>query len=285
MAKTVKKPQRQSRAKKTPLKSRAKKPNKTKDQNKATGRSVENNNDEEAEDVEDQALKDDDAEDYMAVDDDDEPLEIDQDIADDGENKEDEEDSEASDNDNNDNKDSDDDNVEIEESNGLEEEPVVLTRQDIMTNQLALNHRLTRPTPDSPTLESLPESALLVYAVNGLANWGFGFTKAIKGRYPQAFKAYKEHCNSFKLDAKSYPQNKYSGKCLVIPPDARNPGDKPGKDTEDIIKRQTVQALEDFRKKLAEGSDGLRSHPLWTPSGQHMQVVCPCFNAGAFKIS
>ncbi|KAI0185231.1 hypothetical protein EV127DRAFT_412405 [Xylaria flabelliformis] len=224
---------------------------------------------------------------------------------DDMEEEEEMEQGEGQDSSNSQDEDGDDDAAMDDElSNGLEEEPIILTDDDMVAIQISLTNRISRRTHDSPTLDSLPKSAMLVYAVNGLGKWGFGFTKVMKTLYPEAHKAYKAHCKTFKADGNKFPDNGYSGKCLIIPGDAKDSenliwhvclftsygygragsGGKPGKDSEMIIKRQTYDALQDFREKLRNGSDGLRGHPLWTPSGQYMHIICPQFNSGAFKI-
>ncbi|KAI0448466.1 hypothetical protein F5B21DRAFT_521846 [Xylaria acuta] len=195
------------------------------------------------------------------------------------------------------------DNDDTEESNSFEEEVVVFTEDQLDENERVLHKQLKIIDLDAPTLDELPKSALLVYAVHGLGTWGHGFFKALKAKYKCAYKTYKAYCMSAMNPRGRYPSRHTSGKCLIIPPDPKDGDDmvwhvclftsygygrryrqRSGKDGRDTIGDQTRQALTDFRQKLKMGSDGLRTYPHWTPSGKHMKVITNRFNSGAFGI-
>lgn len=183
-----------------------------------------------------------------------------------------------------------------------------------MANETVSSQCRPVPTQVSSIAEipSTPTSFIL-HSTNCLGSWGFGFALALAQSYPAARIIYKDFCNSYKShssgdgnkkDTKIWPSRDLAGKCLIIPPQdedikqgnappvsivclftsygygrAQAKGNKPKRDSVDVILAQTRASLREFREQLG-GLVGLGSI-----EEKDFVVWSPMINSGAFGVA
>ncbi|OIW28769.1 ADP-ribose 1''-phosphate phosphatase [Coniochaeta ligniaria NRRL 30616] len=151
------------------------------------------------------------------------------------------------------------------------------------------------------TIRQIPAGSFLVHSTNCLSIWGAGFAAEMSYMFPAAYERYRQFCNESRADPSDrWPPPSLVGKCLIIPPQDADIAmgapsvrvvclftsygygrpnktiGKPGMDRQSKILDQTVVALGEFRRQLAE----MRAN------GEVKDVVIysPHINSGAFRV-
>jgi ADP-ribose 1''-phosphate phosphatase len=125
-----------------------------------------------------------------------------------------------------------------------------------------------------------PDNTVIIHACNCIGSWGAGIAAAFKQRYPNAFKAYKKHCDDNTPDS-------LVGTALLIPPmetkgrkhyvgclfTSRRYGrtrDKP-----DQILKETTPAMENLLEAMKGYADG---------EGKIEEIRMCQINSGLFSV-
>ncbi|KAF2249306.1 hypothetical protein BU26DRAFT_519424 [Trematosphaeria pertusa] len=118
-----------------------------------------------------------------------------------------------------------------------------------------------------------PDNTVLIHACNTQGSWGAGIAAAFRTKYPQAYKAYRNHCLA-QHDPKTDPVR--TGTCLLIPPCETNPktakhwigclftSAKYGKakDKPAVILRNTAPAMRDLMRQVSEAREQDEDQPV-----------------------